>query len=105
MTCVKQTVTATIIAADGTRFVGTNNCRRPQPTCPRAGMPTGKGYQLCIDVCQQVGHAEVVALRKAGDKARGAWLFIEGHTYMCDPCGEAATAAGIKAVILGPPWP
>lgn len=101
--CVKQTVTATIVTPAGERFVGTNYCRNAQPTCPRAGMPTGHGYEFCRSICDQPAHAEVNAIGAAGEKARGAVLYIEGHTYACEPCKLAAASAGIVEIVIGAP--
>jgi hypothetical protein len=98
--CVKQRVVATIVTKDGKLFVGENHCLTPQTVCPRAGMPTGVGYELCKSVCNQVGHAEVVALEAAGENARGATLILEGHTYACQSCLNAATEAGIERVVV-----
>lgn len=103
MTRAKQTVTATIVTPTGQRFVGTNYARNPQPVCPRAHMPTGVGYELCATVCDQPAHAEINAIAAAGEHARGAVLYLEGHTYACQPCADAATAAGIVEIIFGPP--
>lgn len=103
MTCAKQTVTATIVMPDGRRFVGTNFARNPQPTCPRADMPTGVGYELCRSICQQEAHAEVNAIAAAGGKAEEATLYLEGHTYACEPCKAACAAAGIVAIVIGAP--
>ena len=99
--CVKQTVTATIITPSGERFVGTNYCRNAQATCPRAGLPTGVGYELCRDICDQPAHAEINALAAAGEKACGATLFLEGHTYACQPCIHGCDAAGIVQMLVG----
>ena len=48
-------------------------------------------------------HAEVVALREAGDAARGATLYTSlepcAHTGRTPPCFEAIVAAGVAAVI------
>lgn len=101
--CAKQTVKATIIAADGGRFVGTNHCMTPQATCARAGLPTGVGYDLCKSICQQDAHAEVNAIRIAADDAKGATLYLEGHTYACQSCQDAAKTAGIVEIIVGQP--
>lgn len=101
--CVKQTVTASVVAPNGDQFIATNHCMNPQTECPRAGMPTGVGYELCVSVCQQPAHAEVNAVRFAGDAARGATLYLQGHTYACDSCQAAAREAGIVRVVIGAP--
>jgi diaminohydroxyphosphoribosylaminopyrimidine deaminase/5-amino-6-(5-phosphoribosylamino)uracil reductase len=50
-------------------------------------------------------HAEVVALRAAGDEARGAtlWTTLEPccHTGRTGPCTEAIVRAGIARVVVG----
>lgn len=50
-------------------------------------------------------HAEIFALREAGDKAAGAALFVTlepcNHTGRTGPCTEAIIAAGVKTVIIG----
>jgi len=50
-------------------------------------------------------HAESVALKKAGTKARGATLYVTlepcGHTGRTPPCTQAILKAGIKKVIAG----
>lgn len=101
--CKKQVVTATIVTADGEKFVGKNWIQNRVEICPRvsAGCASGEGYHLCKEVCEQVGHAEIVALSIAGDKAKGSTLFLEGHTYACDPCKSACHEAGIKEIIIG----
>lgn len=101
--CVKQHVTATIVTTDGDRYVGTNHCMKPQAVCPRADLPTGVGYELCKSVCAQTAHAEVNAVRLAGKEAIGATLYLEGHTYACDPCKATAASAGIVEIIIGSP--
>ncbi|WJY68127.1 bifunctional diaminohydroxyphosphoribosylaminopyrimidine deaminase/5-amino-6-(5-phosphoribosylamino)uracil reductase RibD [Corynebacterium auris] len=48
-------------------------------------------------------HAEIHALRRAGDKARGATLVVTlepcNHTGRTGPCSEALVAAGVSRVI------
>ena len=102
--CAKQIVSATIVTEDGHVFYGQNDCENPQTVCPRdtAGCKSGEGYEMCKDICQQTGHAEINALTRAGDAANGATLFLQGHTYACDPCKEAAIAAGIKRIVIIP---
>jgi len=49
-------------------------------------------------------HAEVVALRKAGTRARGATLYVNlepcAHTGRTGPCTEALVDAGIRRVVV-----
>lgn len=65
----------------------------------------GEGYH------QKYGgpHAEVNALRQAGDKARGATLVVTlepcCHQGKTPPCTEAVIAAGIRSVIVAGPDP
>ncbi len=48
-------------------------------------------------------HAEIVALKSAGDKARGATLYVTlepcNHTGRTGPCSEAIIAAGVQRVV------
>lgn len=52
---------------------------------------------------QGVTHAEIIALREAGDRARGATLYVSlephSHTGRTPPCTEAIIAAGIERVV------
>ncbi|MGH9675982.1 MAG: bifunctional diaminohydroxyphosphoribosylaminopyrimidine deaminase/5-amino-6-(5-phosphoribosylamino)uracil reductase RibD, partial [Candidatus Acidiferrum sp.] len=48
-------------------------------------------------------HAEIVALKTAGEKARGATLYVNlepcNHTGRTGPCTEAIIAAGVRRVV------
>src|SRR5437879_6644988 len=49
-------------------------------------------------------HAEIVALKAAGDRARGATLYVSlepcNHTGRTGPCTEAIIKAGIVRVVM-----
>lgn len=101
--CLKAQVRATLVALDGRWFVGTNGVSVPQEVCPRAGSPSFVGYEACKDICRQESHAEVSAINLAGDAARGATIYLEGHFAPCPDCQAAADAAGIAQIIVGSP--
>jgi diaminohydroxyphosphoribosylaminopyrimidine deaminase / 5-amino-6-(5-phosphoribosylamino)uracil reductase len=50
-------------------------------------------------------HAEIVALKSAGERARGATLYVNlepcNHTGRTGPCSKAIIAAGVKRVVAG----
>ncbi|MEM9266361.1 MAG: bifunctional diaminohydroxyphosphoribosylaminopyrimidine deaminase/5-amino-6-(5-phosphoribosylamino)uracil reductase RibD [Cyanobacteria bacterium P01_F01_bin.13] len=65
------------------------------------GQIVGEGFH------PQVGqpHAEVFALRAAGEQARGATIYVNlepcNHTGRTPPCTEAILAAGIATAVIG----
>lgn len=101
--CLKAQVKATLVAANGARYVGTNRVMVPQTVCPRMGMPSFCGYAPCLDVCKQPSHAEVSAIDLAGADAEGATIYLEGHHAPCPDCVDMAAKSGVLAIIVGPP--
>ena len=64
-----------------------------------AGKVVGRGFHTWADM----KHAEVIALEEAGDRARGATLYLTlepcSHQGRTPPCASAVIAAGIKKVV------
>lgn len=64
-----------------------------------SGAVVGRGYHECAGS----DHAEVVALREAGDRARGATLYLTlepcVHQGQTPPCAPVIAKAGIKRVV------
>ena len=67
----------------------------------RGGKIVGTGYHRIAGG----NHAEIVALKAAGTKARGATLYITlepcSHYGRTPPCADALIHAGIKAIVAG----
>ena len=67
----------------------------------RDGLEVSRGYH------KKAGtpHAEIHALRKAGEKAQGATMYVTlepcNHTGRTPPCSHAVAKAGIKRVVVG----
>ena len=65
------------------------------------GEIVGQGYHQCFGK----EHAEIMALRDAGEKSRGATLFVNlepcCHYGKTPPCTDAIIKAGIKRVVIG----
>jgi len=61
----------------------------------------GEGYHSCFGK----EHAEIVALRNAGDKSKGATLYVNlepcCHYGKTSPCTDAIIKAGISRVVIG----
>lgn len=95
MTCAKVRVEAILIGRSGKWYEGENHCTSPQASCPR--LP-GEGYEKCKSVCQQDAHAEVEAIRAAGDDACGGLMYVNYH-YCCPDCTRACDAAGVQLIL------
>lgn len=100
--CAKVTVECWIVSADSLMtFYGTNSVRNPQQWCPRVGARYQRNdYALCRDVCRQPGHAEIMALRLAGEWARGGTAYVSHHR-VCPDCERALRAAGVARICTG----
>ncbi len=65
----------------------------------RGGHVVGEGFH----VYEKKKHAEIVALERAGKKARGATMYVSlepcCHTGRTGPCTKAIIAAGVKRVV------
>ncbi len=65
----------------------------------REGQIVGQGFHLY----EWRDHAEVVALKSAGEKARGSTMYVTlepcNHTGRTGPCTEAIIAAGVQRVV------
>src|SRR5258708_7947176 len=65
----------------------------------RDGQIVGEGFHQY----EWRDHAEIVALKGAGEKARGATLYVSlepcNHTGRTGPCTEAIIAAGVRRVV------
>lgn len=95
---------AAAAAAQGTRAVRPN---------PRVGcvLVAPDGTLVASGFHGRVGgpHAEVEALRAAGDRARGSTAYVTlepcNHTGRTGPCSEALLHAGVTRVVIGQPDP
>jgi deoxycytidylate deaminase len=100
MECLKQVVTATISRRGKVLVVGKNDISNDEVTeCPRKGMKSGEGYELCTSICGQKGHAEFQAIERAkelGIDIKGASMAVEGHSYICDNCEKEIMKASIR---------
>lgn len=105
--CLKQSVYAMLVTESGREFFGSNwmSTTSGYTVCPRVELncPSGQGYELCKEICNQDFHAEVSALRAcadAGESTQGAVIYLTGHTYCCDNCIQSMTEAGIKFCLV-----
>jgi diaminohydroxyphosphoribosylaminopyrimidine deaminase/5-amino-6-(5-phosphoribosylamino)uracil reductase len=76
----------------------------PKPTV--GAVVVGDGQVVGEGVTEAAGrHAEVVALEAAGDRARGATMYVTlepcAHHGTTPPCVDAILAAGVERVVIG----
>jgi diaminohydroxyphosphoribosylaminopyrimidine deaminase / 5-amino-6-(5-phosphoribosylamino)uracil reductase len=76
----------------------------PKPT---VGAVVARGDVIVGEGATEVGgrHAEVVALEAAGERARGATMYVTlepcAHQGTTPPCTDAISAAGVARVVFG----
>jgi diaminohydroxyphosphoribosylaminopyrimidine deaminase/5-amino-6-(5-phosphoribosylamino)uracil reductase len=96
---------------DDEKFMGTalENARTgrpsPNPHCGAAIVKNGEIVSVGHHERAGADHAEVAAIKAAGDNAKGATLYVTlepcNHVGRTPPCTEAIVKAGIKRVVLG----
>jgi diaminohydroxyphosphoribosylaminopyrimidine deaminase/5-amino-6-(5-phosphoribosylamino)uracil reductase len=76
----------------------------PNPTVGAIVEKNGQVLGQGIHTWAGKEHAEIVALREAGDAARGSTLYVTlepcSHVGRTQPCAEAVIAAGVQRVIV-----
>lgn len=100
--CVKQSVEAMLVLADGTKLYGSNAQYTDCSVCPRV-THNESGYELCDTDCKQVNHAERDAIHRAhslGLDMKGSSMYLTGHWVCCDECRLVMKLNGIKEAIL-----
>jgi len=95
MSCAKKRVQCVLVSKEGLVFVGENWCNNPQEKCPREA---GEGYEKCRSICKQNAHAEVEAIRLAGNYVKGATAYLINHHHYCRDCQIALFDAGVIAL-------
>lgn len=99
MTCAKQQVVCLLLDGNNNVIsIGENWCLNPQLTCPRLGLETGMGYNLCNEICEQVSHAEIDAVNNLGEQKATTCILV-GHYYCCKNCLENLYKIGINNFI------
>lgn len=94
MTCAKVVVTAELHLLDGSVWLGSNHCEKPQSVCPRAA---DEGYYKCKSICEQPFHAEVDAMTTAeryGHQLEGGKMIVY-HKRVCESCEAAMALCGV----------
>src|SRR5688572_16742703 len=80
---------------------------RPSPNPPVGAVVVNDGKIIGRGHHRKAGedHAEIVALTRAGDAARGGTLYVTlepcNHQGRTPPCVDAILQAGIRRVVIG----
>jgi len=90
---------ALALAREGIALASPNPCVGALIVAP-GGEIVGRGTHSYAEL----KHAEVLAIEQAGQRARGATLYINlepcSHTGRTPPCADAVIHAGIKRVVM-----
>lgn len=100
--CVKQSVQAMLVLANGIKVYGSNVQETKKSVCPRVELNI-KDYTPCDSMCHQVNHAERDAIMKAfklGYDLKDSTMYLTGHWVCCDECRLVMAKNGIKEAIL-----
>jgi deoxycytidylate deaminase len=95
--------TGGVVVLNGKVIGRGTNAGKKVDICPRKDFPTGVGYNLCKEVCLQIGHSEATAIKDAIDNGydpKGGDVYMYGHWWCCKNCWDAMIGAGIKNVYL-----
>ncbi len=83
---------------------GTQGLASPNPQVGCVLVRDGKVVGEGAHIYDELDHAEIVALRVAGDSARGATAYVTlepcSHHGRTGPCSDALIAAGVRRVIV-----
>jgi diaminohydroxyphosphoribosylaminopyrimidine deaminase / 5-amino-6-(5-phosphoribosylamino)uracil reductase len=85
-------------------------CQRAYPKPTVGAVVVRDGETVGEGVTEAEGrHAEIVALEQAGERARGATMYVTlepcAHHGTTPPCADAIIAAGVNKVVFGAPDP
>src|SRR5579862_8306664 len=79
----------------------------PNPCVGAVLVRAGEVVGLASHTYEGLKHAEVLALEQAGERARGATLYLNlepcCHQGRTGPCAEALIAAGVRRVVASMP--
>ena len=99
--CFKREVAAVIVDKNGRIAVGQNLIYNDKVfECPR---DKGEGYEKCISICNQRGHAETEAIKegiKLGLELENANLYLMGNHRICDDCSNECKKHNINVIIV-----